>query len=81
MIVATVSPYIVYTLNNCILAGTIENQDVTVGVNSSDVGIWLLKDRSIKSLQDTENGLLTVDVFNEEFQKIHSEMFQLLKQK
>lgn len=79
--ITTVSPYIVYTLNNCMLAGTIENQDVTVGVNPSDVGIWLLKDGDIKSLQNTENGLLTVDIFNEEFQKIHSEMFQLLKQK
>ena len=79
--IATSSPYIVYTLNNCMLAGSIENQDVTVGINSSDVGMWLLKDRSIKPLQNTEDGLLACDIFNEEFQKIHSEMFQLLKLK
>ena len=79
--VATGSPYIVYTLNNCMLAGSIENQNVTEGINASNVGIWLLKDGGIKSLQDTETGLLTGDIFNDEFQRIHSEMFQLLKLK
>ena len=83
----THSPYILYALNNCMLAGLVEqkNPDATkklsetTKVNPAEVGLWLLKDGEIKSLQHPSTGLLTQDFFNNEFQKNHEEMFKLLK--
>lgn len=83
----THSPYILYALNNCMLAGLVEqkNPDATkklsetTKVNPAEVGLWLLKDGEIKSLQHPSTGLLTKDFFNSEFQKNHEEMFQLLR--
>lgn len=83
----THSPYILYALNNCMLAGLVElkNPDAaeklsdTTKINPAEVGLWLLKDGEIKSLQHPSTGLLTQDFFNNEFQKNHEEMFKLLK--
>ncbi len=83
----THSPYILYALNNCMLAGLVEQKNPdstkklseTTKVNPAEVGLWLLKDGEIKSLQHPSTGLLTKDFFNSEFQKNHEEMFQLLR--
>lgn len=83
----THSPYILYALNNCMLAGLVElkNPDAaeklsdTIKINPAEVGLWLLKDGEIKSLQHPSTGLLTKDFFNSEFQKNHEDMFQLLR--
>ncbi|MCK6144218.1 ATP-binding protein [Prevotella intermedia] len=83
----THSPYILYALNNCMLAGLIEQKNTdaieeisgTTRINPAEVGLWLLKDGEIKSLQHPNTGLLTQDFFNSEFQKNHEEMFQLLR--
>ena len=83
----THSPYILYALNNCMLAGLVEqkNPDAaeklsgTTKINPAEVGLWLLKDGEIKALQHPSTGLLTKDFFNSEFQKNHEDMFQLLR--
>lgn len=85
--ITTHSPYILYALNNCMLAGLVaqENNDAIeklsgiTKVNPADVGLWLLKDGEILSLQRQNTFLLTQDFFNSEFQKNHEEMYQLLK--
>lgn len=82
----THSPYILYALNNCMLAGLVEqkNPDAaeklsgTTKINPAEVGLWLLKDGEIKALQHPSTGLLTKDFFNSEFQKNHEDMFNLL---
>ena len=69
------------------LAGLVEQKNPdstkklseTTKVNPAEVGLWLLKDGEIKSLQHPSTGLLTKDFFNSEFQKNHEEMFQLLR--
>ena len=83
----THSPYILYALNNCMLAGLVEQENpdaiekipTTTRINPADVGLWLLNDGEIISLQKSDTLLLTQDFFNREFQKNHEEMFQLLK--
>lgn len=79
----THSPYILNCLNNSLIAGSIgKEQNITPGIDPQKVGMWaLLLDGSLNSLQDKTSGLLIGDEFNKEFQKSHSEMFQLLKQK
>ncbi len=83
--ITTHSPYILYALNNCMLAGLVEQKNVnadlsdTIRINPAEVGLWLLKDGEVKSLQHPDTGLLTQDFFNSEFQKNHEEMFQLLR--
>lgn len=83
----THSPYILYALNNCMLAGLVErwNHDATerlsssTRINPSEVGLWSLDGGELKSLQSSETGLLTSNFFDSEFQKNHEEMFELLK--
>lgn len=87
LIITTHSPYILYALNNCMLAGLVEEKNSaaieklsdTTRINPAEVGLWLLKNGEIVSLQHSGTGLLTQDFFNNEFQKNHEEMFQLLK--
>ena len=83
----THSPYILYALNNCMLAGLVEQKNpdaiekipTTTRINPADVGLWLLNDGEMISLQKSDTLLLTQDFFNREFQKNHEEMYQLLK--
>ncbi len=84
----THSPYVLYALNNCMLAGRLEAEGkqaelkrmgVDAVVNPEQVGLWLLHDGGMVSLQDVNTSLLQGDVFNDEFQKNHEEMFKLLK--
>lgn len=85
--ITTHSPYILYALNNCMLAGLVELKNAnaikkladTIRINPDEVGLWLLKDGVLKSLQNSDTSLLTQDFFNSEFQKNHEEMFQLLR--
>ena len=85
--ITTHSPYILYALNNCMLAGLVEQKNAdaveklsgTTRIDPAEVGLWLLKDGEIKSLQHPDTGLLTQDFFNSEFQKNHEEMYQLLR--
>lgn len=85
--ITTHSPYILYALNNCMLAGLVEQRNLnaieklssTIRINPSEVGLWSLYGGELKSLQSLDTGLLTDDFFNSEFQKNHEEMFQLLK--
>ena len=85
--ITTHSPYILYALNNCMLAGLVAEKDKsaieklpdTVYINPTDVALWLLKDGEPLSLQHNDTHLLTQDFFNKEFQKNHEEMYQLLK--
>ena len=88
LIITTHSPYILYALNNCMLAGLVEEKNSaaieklsdTTRINPAEVGLWLLnRNGEIISLQHSGTGLLTQDFFNIEFQKNHEEMFQLLK--
>ena len=82
----THSPYILYALNNCMLAGLVEQKNPDAAeklsgitkINPAEVGLWLLKDGEIKALQHPSTGLLTKDFFNSEFQKNHEDMFNLL---
>lgn len=86
--ITTHSPYILYALNNCMLAGLVEQRNLdaieklssTIRINPSEVGLWSLHGGELNSLQSPDTGLLTDDFFNSEFQKNHEEMFQLLKQ-
>lgn len=81
----THSPYILYALNNCMIAGTVEPATLqrqrpnTVAIAPKEVGLWLLKDGGIISLQDNSSNLLLNDIFNEEFLKNHEEMFGILR--
>ncbi len=86
--ITTHSPYILYALNNCMLAGLVEEKNSaaferlsdTTRINPAEVGLWLLKNGGeIISLQSSDTGLLTQDRFNKEFQKNHEEMFELLR--
>ena len=60
-------------------SAAIEKLSDTTRINPAEVGLWLLKNGEIVSLQHSGTGLLTQDFFNNEFQKNHEEMFQLLK--
>lgn len=83
----THSPYILYALNNCMLAGLVEKKNAnaveklsdTTRIDPAEVGLWLLNDGELLSLQNENTHLLTQDFFNNEFQKNHEEMFKLLK--
>mgnify|MGYP000935507183 CR=1 FL=1 len=85
--ITTHSPYILYALNNCMLAGLVEKKNAnaveklsgTTRIDPAEVGLWLLKDGELKSLQNSKTFLLTQDFFNSEFQKNHKEMFELLR--
>lgn len=85
--ITTHSPYILYALNNCMLGGLVEKKNAdaveklsgTTRIDPAEVGLWLLKDGKIESLQHPNTDLLTQDFFNSEFQKNHEEMFKLLK--
>ncbi|MCI6672513.1 MAG: AAA family ATPase [Prevotella sp.] len=86
--ITTHSPYILYALNNCMLAGlavekkknaALKDAGIVAAISPQDVGLWLLEDGKVVSLQQTENSLLSQDFFNSEFQKNHEEMFQLLQ--
>ena len=59
--------------------GAIERIPTTTRIYPADVGLWLLKDGEVISLQNPDTLLLTQDFFNREFQKNHEEMYQLLK--
>ena len=69
------------------LAGLVEEKNSaaiakpsdTTRINPAEVGLWLLENGVIRSLQRSDTGLLTRDFFNDEFQKNHEEMFLLLK--
>ena len=60
-------------------ADAVEKLSGTTRIDPAEVGLWLLKDGEIKSLQHPGTGLLTQDFFNSEFQKNHEEMYQLLR--
>ena len=85
----THSPFILYALNNCMLAGVVRNSGNKVGhsevlerqvyVRPQDVGLWLLKDGEICSLQEEGTHLLREDLFAEEFARQHETMFGLLR--
>lgn len=85
--ITTHSPYILYALNNCMLAGLVEKKNAdaveklsgTTRIDPAEVGLWLLKDGELKSLQNSKTFLLKQDFFNSEFQKNHKEMFELLR--
>lgn len=85
--ITTHSPYILYALNNSMLAGLVEQRNPnaieklssTIRINPTEVGLWSLHGGELTPLQDSDTGLLTDDFFNSEFQKNHEEMFQLLK--
>ncbi|MBR8801919.1 AAA family ATPase [Porphyromonas levii] len=85
--ITTHSPYILYALNNCMLAGLVAEKDKsaieklpnTVYINPMDVALWSLKDGELLSLQNDNTHLLTQDFFSNELQKNHEEMYQLLK--
>lgn len=85
--ITTHSPYILYALNNCMLAGlvaqrnkeAIEKLPDTIVIPPAEVGLWALHGGELKSLQSLDRGLLTQDFFNSEFQKNHEEMFEILK--
>lgn len=83
----THSPYILYALNNCMLAGLVEQKNPNaievlsgiIRIAPDQVGLWLLKNGEITSLQNSETGLLTQDFFNQELQENHEEMFNFLR--
>ena len=84
--ITTHSPFILYTLNNSMLAGELDANIIPKEVREKvsptspkDVGIWLMKDGKNLSLQDDSSHLLCSDFFNEEFQISHDLMFNLLK--
>ena len=60
-------------------ADAVEKLSGTTRIDPAEVGLWLLKDGKIESLQHPDTDLLTQDFFNSEFQKNHEEMFKLLK--
>ena len=83
----THSPFILYALDNCMLAGMAvdrgkaEKLDATTresAISPKDVGLWLLRDGGIISLQDEKDHLLNKDLFNDEFQENNERIFQLL---
>ena len=84
--ITTHSPFILYTLNNSMLAGELEVNAIPKEVREKvspispkDVGIWLMKDGENLSLQKEKNHLLSSDFFNDEFMRSHEITFQLLK--
>ncbi len=88
--ITTHSPYILYALDNCMLAGWIKskkgagylerlpNRYAEIAIDPNDVGMWYLKDGKVLSLQDDTRHLLDENIFNEELQVIHNEMYDLL---
>lgn len=81
LVLSTNSPYILYTINNCMLAWSVGEKYNGTKLNPNNVGIWVVEDDKIKSLKSTETGLLGGNPFNDEMQKIYEEMFQLLRMK
>lgn len=84
----THSPFILYALDNCMLAGMAvdrgkaEKLDAATrasAISPKNVGLWLLRDGDIIPLQDEEDHLLNKDLFNDEFQEKNEQMFQLLR--
>lgn len=84
----THSPFILYALDNCMLAGMAVNRGKAgkldddmrkSAISPKDVGLWLLRDGGIIPLQDEEDHLLNKDLFNDEFQEKNEQMFQLLR--
>lgn len=83
----THSPYILYALNNCMLASKVASQKgkeyllkkKTTGIAPDEVGLWLMREGRAISLQDDKHHLLKTDLFNAELQANHNEMFDLLK--
>lgn len=81
----THSPFILYALDNCMLAGLakakgadLSGVELKESIEPSKVGLWLLKDGGIETLQD-ERQLLKSSLFNEEFQQQHELMYQIMK--
>lgn len=76
----THSPYILYALNNCMLKGLVNDSLYGDSISPRSVSIYLLYNGTIQTLQNQDTGLLEQNTFNDEFQKNHEEMFELLKQ-
>ncbi len=82
----THSPFILYALDNCMLAGTIKDKEAEIEklglagktILPQEVGIWLVKEGKITSLQDDKEFLLKENLFDAEFRESHERMFQLL---
>lgn len=80
----THSPFILYALNNCMIAGGVSDKKVLedmnqVAISAKDVGLWLVKDGVITRLQDENTHRLKGDIFNMAFQESHERMFELLE--
>lgn len=82
----THSPYILYALHNCMLAGEVGTATAEKSVDKfappiapNEVAVWLLKEGYAISLQEQETHRLKESSFNEEMQRNHEEMFQILQ--
>lgn len=83
----THSPFILYALNNCMIAGGLTSQKAKqylltkkiVSIAPQDVGLWLMQKGRVISLQDATTHLLASDLFNEHLQENLGTMFELLQ--
>jgi len=87
--ITTHSPYILYALDICMLAGLAiqsggqeQLKDTpydSIAVSPADVGLWQVRKGRITSLQDPETRMLHGNSLNQELQTIHEQMYKLLQ--
>ncbi len=87
VVLTTHSPYILYALNNAILAYQVKGNmpeeqsskisSMQFGIDSNDVSVWQIEDGGIKNIQD-EKGLIRKNYFNQVMQGIIGEFNEML---
>jgi len=86
--ITTHSPYILYALNNCMMAGLVydkmdeEDKDAIVCkyslINPKDVSIYQIEDGILKNIQQ-EDGLIGKNYFDEKMKELMDDFYILLK--
>lgn len=86
LFIATHSPYILFSLNNCLLGGMVSNKipdelktefgNTDSWINPAKVSVWELRDGEIKCLQD-KKGLIRDNYFNRVMKQVMGEFSNL----
>lgn len=86
LFIATHSPYILFSLNNCLLGGMVGNKipdeiktkfgNKESWIEPSKVSVWEIRDGEVKNLQD-KNGLIRDNYFNRVMKQVMGEFSNL----